>query len=96
MRHAAAVMTHHGVVVDTLHALDQRIASGMSPDDILVLGTPIWLGVKSSVCTQIVERLYSNSTDQNDRGQYVYYGKVGGCLVTGNEDGVKAVAMEVL
>ena len=50
-----------------------------------------------SVCTQVVERLYSNSIDQNDRGQYVCYGKTGGCVVTGkNVDGVKAVPMEVL
>jgi multimeric flavodoxin WrbA len=32
----------------------------------------------------------------NDDGQYAYYGRVGGCLVTGNEDGVKHVAMNVL
>ena len=29
--------------------------------DILVLGSPIWLGEKSSVCTKVVERLYSSS-----------------------------------
>ena len=32
----------------------------------------------------------------NDAGQYAYYGRVGGCLVTGNEDGVKHCAMNVL
>ena len=64
--------------------------------DILVLGTPIWLGVKSSVCTQIIERLYSNSGKTNEQGQYLYYGKAGGCLITGNEDGVKACSMEIL
>jgi multimeric flavodoxin WrbA len=64
--------------------------------DILVLGSPIWLGDKSSVCTQVVERLYSNSGQLNDEGQYIYYGKVGGCLITGNEDGAKHVAMNVL
>lgn len=64
--------------------------------DILVLGTPIWLGVKSSVCTQVLERLYASSSEKNDHGQYLYYGKVGGCLVTGNEDGIKACSMEVL
>ena len=109
LAHAAAVMKHNGVSVDTIYALDHQIAFGMSPDmtehgwdhddwpalfqrvmaaDILVLGTPIWLGVKSSVCTQIVERLYSNSAQTNEHGQYVYYGKTGGCVVTGNEDGV--------
>ena len=34
--------------------------------------------------------------DKNPQGQYLYYGKVAGCVVTGNEDGVKAVAMETL
>lgn len=85
-------MTQHGAAQDDWPKLFKRIIDA----DILVLGTPIWLGVKSSVCTQVVERLYSNSSDKNDRGQYVYYGKTGGCLVTGNEDGVKAVSMEVL
>lgn len=64
--------------------------------DILVLGTPIWLGEKSSVCSRVIERLYASSADLNDRGQYAYYGKVGGCVVTGNEDGVKHCAMNIL
>ena len=64
--------------------------------DILVLCTPIWLGEKSSVCTLVVERLYGNSSQLNASGQYAYYGRVGGCLVTGNEDGVKHCAMNVL
>ena len=64
--------------------------------DILVLCTPIWLGEKSSVCTQVIERLYGNSHLLNDAGQYAYYGRVGGCLVTGNEDGVKHCAMNIL
>ena len=64
--------------------------------DILVVGTPIWLGEKSSVCTRLIERLYGNSSQLNEQGQYAYYGKVGGCLVTGNEDGVKHCAMNVL
>ena len=37
--------------------------------DILVLGTPIWLGVKSSVATQVIERMYAYSGDTNDKGQ---------------------------
>jgi multimeric flavodoxin WrbA len=61
-----------------------------------VLGTPIWLGEESSVCRRAIERLYGESGNLNDRGQYIYYGRVGGCLVTGNEDGVKHCAMTVL
>jgi multimeric flavodoxin WrbA len=64
--------------------------------DILVLGTPIWLGVKSSVATLVIERMYAYSGDRNSKGQYLYYGKTGGCVVTGNEDGVKHCAMDLL
>jgi multimeric flavodoxin WrbA len=64
--------------------------------NILIIGTPIWLGEKSSICSQVIERLYSTSGDLNEQGQYAYYGRVGGCLVTGNEDGVKHCSMSVL
>ena len=64
--------------------------------DILVVGTPIWLGEKSSICQRLIERLYAHSGQTNDKGQYVFYGKVGGCIVTGNEDGIKHVGMGVL
>jgi multimeric flavodoxin WrbA len=85
-------MTEHGWAVDAWPALYERVQAA----DILVLCTPIWLGEKSSVCTHVVERLYGNSSELNEAGQYAYYGKVGGCLVTGNEDGVKHCAMNVL
>lgn len=64
--------------------------------DILVLAGPIWLGDNSSVMKMIIERLYANSGDQNEKGQYDYYGKVGGALITGNEDGIKHCAMNIL
>ena len=64
--------------------------------DIFVLGTPIWLGQKSSVATLVTERMYAYSGDRNEKGQYLYYGKTGGCVVTGNEDGVKHCAMDIL
>lgn len=64
--------------------------------DILIIGTPIWLGAKSSVATQVIERLYAYSGDTNAKGQYVYYGRAGGCVVTGNEDGAKHCAMDIL
>ncbi len=85
-------MTEHGWAADEWPVI---FARGMAAD-ILVLCTPIWLGEKSSVCTKVVERLYANSSEVNAAGQYAYYGKVGGCLVTGNEDGVKHCAMNIL
>lgn len=64
--------------------------------DILVLCSPIWLGEKSSVCQRVIERLYGQSGELNQDGQYAYYGRVGGCVITGNEDGIKHCGMGIL
>ncbi len=64
--------------------------------DILVLCGPIWLGDNSSEMKKVIERLYGNSSELNKEGQYAFYGKVGGCIITGNEDGIKHCAMNVL
>jgi multimeric flavodoxin WrbA len=85
-------MSDRGFSDDAWPELMQRVLDA----DILVLGTPIWLGDPSSVCRRVVERLYSWSGELNDRGQSIYYGRVGGVLVTGNEDGVKHCAMNLL
>jgi multimeric flavodoxin WrbA len=85
-------MKEHGAEQDDWPAILEKVMAS----DILVIGSPIWLGEKSSVCTQVIERLYSASHLLNDAGQYAYYGRVGGCLVTGNEDGVKHCAMNIL
>jgi multimeric flavodoxin WrbA len=70
---------------DDWPALWPRVESA----DILVVGSPIWPGEKSSVASRLIERLYAMSGMLNDAGQYHYYGRVGGVIVTGNEDGVK-------
>jgi multimeric flavodoxin WrbA len=85
-------MTEHGAERDDWPAIAEQVLDA----DILVLGTPIWLGDKSSVATRVIERLYALSGEMNDAGQYVYYGRAGGCLVTGNEDGIKHCAMNIL
>lgn len=85
-------MTEQGWDVDEWPQIFERVMAA----DILVLGTAIWLGEKTSVCTRLIERLYGNSHLLNEDGQYAYYGRVGGCLVTGNEDGAKHCAMNVL
>ncbi len=85
-------MTEHGWEKDDWPEIQEKVMAA----NILILGTSIWLGEKTSVCTQVVERLYANSAILNEHGQYAYYGKVGGCLITGNEDGVKHCAMNIL
>ncbi|MDX5448212.1 MAG: NAD(P)H-dependent oxidoreductase [Bacteroidota bacterium] len=64
--------------------------------NILVIGTPIWLGERSSVCSRVIERLYSWSGKTNSQDQSIFYGRAGGCIITGNEDGVKHCSMSIL
>src|SRR4051812_44818244 len=69
---------------------------GILASDILVVAGPIWLGDNSSITKKLVERMYSLSGLLNDKGQYLFYGRVAGCLITGNEDGIKHCAQNVL
>ncbi|WP_430787523.1 flavodoxin family protein [Virgibacillus flavescens] len=64
--------------------------------NIVLIGTPIWLGEKSSLATVAIERLYGSSSETNDKGQSVFYNKVGGVVITGNEDGAKNAAASIL
>lgn len=85
-------MTKHGFEKDDWPEIQQKVMDA----NILIIGSPIWLGEKSSICTQVIERLYGYSGNLNDEGQYAYYGRVGGCLITGNEDGIKHCSMSIL
>ncbi len=64
--------------------------------DIVIIGTPLWLGEKSSIATLTIERLYSVSSKKKDNGQSIFYNKVGGAIMTGNEDGAKHAAASLL
>jgi len=85
-------MTEHGWERDAWPAIQEKVMAA----DILVVGSPIWLGGRSSVCTRTIERLYASSGELNEHGQYAYYGRVAGCIITGNEDGIKHCASGIL
>ncbi|MGH3485796.1 MAG: flavodoxin family protein, partial [Nocardioidaceae bacterium] len=85
-------MTQRGWDTDEWPDIFPRVLAA----DILVVAGPIWLGDNASVTKRIIERLYAHSGDLNDQGQWVYYGRVGGALVTGNEDGIKHCAQNIL
>jgi len=85
-------MTEHGTASDARPQLYEKVLAA----DILGIAGPIWLGDNSSVTKRVIERLYACSRLLNDAGQYAYYGRAGGCLITGNEDGVKHCAMNIL
>jgi len=70
-----------------------QILEEIKGSDILIIGSPIWLGDKSSICKMVIERLDASTSEQDEEtGQYPLYNKVGGVLVTGNEDGGKKVS----
>ena len=85
-------MTKHGWATDAWPELYKKVQAA----DIIVIAGPIWLGDNSSETKKIIERLYAQSGDVNAAGQYSFYGKVGGCLISGNEDGIKHCAMNIL
>ena len=85
-------MREHGWKTDEWPDIYKRVGQA----NILMLCGPIWLGDNSSETKKIIERLYACSHLLNDQGQYAYYGKVGGSLITGNEDGIKHCTMNTL
>jgi multimeric flavodoxin WrbA len=85
-------MREHGWKTDEWPEIYKRVEEA----DILVLAGPIWLGDNSSETKKVIERLYACSHLLNEKGQYAYYGKVGGSLITGNEDGIKHCTMNTL
>ncbi len=65
--------------------------------DVLVIGTPIWLGVRGSMAQHVLERLDGSYSDYDEEtGQFPLYGKVAGVVVTGNEDGAQNAGSSTL
>jgi multimeric flavodoxin WrbA len=79
-------MREHGWLAD---AWPDKIWPKIRDADILVVGTPIWLGEPSSVSRRFIERVYAMGDETNATGQPIFSGKVAGAITTGNEDGVK-------
>ena len=74
-----------------------RVLEQVRACDILVIGTPVWLGHMSSLCQRVIERLDDTySAYDPGNGQFPLYNKVGAVVVTGNEDGAQATSSEVL
>lgn len=63
--------------------------------DILLVGTPIWLGQPSSVCKRALERMDAFLEETDAQGRMVSYGKVAAVAVVGNEDGAHHVSAEI-
>jgi multimeric flavodoxin WrbA len=63
--------------------------------EILVVATPTWLGQPASVAKRVLERMDALISETDDDGRPFAYNRVGGIVVTGNEDGAHHVIAEV-
>jgi multimeric flavodoxin WrbA len=63
--------------------------------DILVIGTPIWLGQSSSVAKRVFESKDAFIYETDDYDRMPSYGKVAAVAVVGNEDGAHHVSAEM-
>lgn len=63
--------------------------------DIVILGTPIWLGQPSSVAKRALERMDAFLEETDNKGRMVSYNKVAAVAVVGNEDGAHHVSAEL-
>jgi len=63
--------------------------------DILIFGTPIWLGQMSSLAKRVLERMDAFLGETDDRGRMPSYGKVAVAAIVGNEDGAHSVTADL-
>lgn len=76
---------------DAWPAIRERILAA----DILVLGTPVWVGHPSSVAQRVVERLDAFLGETDDEGRMISFDRVACVAVVGNEDGAHHVFAEL-
>jgi multimeric flavodoxin WrbA len=55
--------------------------------DILIFGTPIWMGQPSSVAKRVLERMDAFFDETDKQGRMPSYSKVAVVAIVGNEDG---------
>lgn len=64
--------------------------------DILIFGTPIWLGQMSSLAKRVVERMDAFFSETDENGRMPSFGKVAVAGIVGNEDGAHNVTATLL
>lgn len=62
---------------------------------ILVVGTPVWMGQPSSVAKRVLERLDAFLGEEDDAGRMVSYDRVAVAAIVGNEDGAHHISAEL-
>lgn len=72
-----------------------RVRARIRAADILVIGTPTWMGHMSSVAQQVLERLDAELSETDAEGRPILTGKVAVTAVVGNEDGAHKITADL-
>lgn len=71
------------------------IRQAILDSDILIFGTPIWLGQPSSIAKRVLERMDAFLGEADEQGHYPPFGKIAVAAIVGNEDGAHHVTAEL-
>jgi multimeric flavodoxin WrbA len=63
--------------------------------DILIFGTPIWLGQMSSIAKRVLERMDAFLGETDAKGRMPSFGKLAVAAIVGNEDGAHNVTADL-
>jgi multimeric flavodoxin WrbA len=63
--------------------------------DILIFGTPVWMGQMASPAKIVLERMDAFLGETDEQGRMPSYGKVAVLAVVGNEDGAHGISAHV-
>lgn len=72
-----------------------RLRERVLAADILVVGTPTWMGHMSSVAQRVLERLDAELSETDAEGRPILTGKVAATAVVGNEDGAHKITADL-
>ncbi|HYN80476.1 MAG TPA: flavodoxin family protein [Gemmatimonadaceae bacterium] len=73
-----------------------KIVEKMIASDIVIFATPIWWGIQSSLIQRIIERLDELNDELLETGKSEFANKVGGIVITGDEDGAEHIIGNIL
>lgn len=63
--------------------------------DILIFGTPIWLGQMSSIAKRVIERMDAFLGETDDKGRMPSFSRIAVAAIVGNEDGAHSVTADL-
>jgi multimeric flavodoxin WrbA len=76
---------------DSWPAIREKILAA----DILIFGTPIWMGQMGSVAKMVLERMDAFLSETDDKGRMPSTGKVAVAAIVGNEDGAHIASAQI-